>query len=137
MPAKSRSRTTTKRTTTKETETSASSLPGSTRLVSRRLPKERPPTRPGEMLLEEFLKPLGVSQSAFARKLGISAPRLSEIIRGRRSMTPDIALRLARVLGMPADFWLGLQMDWDLWQAMQDAQGPEIEKLTPLSSSSS
>jgi addiction module HigA family antidote len=61
------------------------------------------------MLLEEFLRPPGISQSAFAARLGISFPRLNEIIRRKRSVTPDTALRLARVLGMSADFWLGLQ----------------------------
>ena len=60
------------------------------------------------MLLEEFLKPLGISQSAFARRFGISYPRLNEIDRGKRSVTPDTALRLERVTGMGADFWLGL-----------------------------
>lgn len=57
-------------------------------LLSRRLPAKRPPTHPGEMLVEEFLKPLGVSQSAFAERLGISFPRLNEIIRAKRSVTP-------------------------------------------------
>src|SRR6476619_7795239 len=88
------------------------------RLVERRLPRHRPPTHPGEMLLEEFLKPLGISQSAFAIRLGVSFPRLNEVIRGKRGVTPDTALRLARVLGMSADFWLGLQQDWDLWHAL-------------------
>jgi addiction module HigA family antidote len=85
--------------------------------VVRRLPTKRPPTHPGEMLLEEFLKPLGISQSAFAVRLGISFPRLNEIIRRKRGITPDTALRLAHVLGMSADFWLGLQQDWELWRA--------------------
>ena len=80
-----------------------------------RLPRLRPPTHPGEMLLEEFLKPLGISQTDLAVRLGVSFPRLNEIIRGKRSVTPDTALRLEKVLGMTADFWLGLQMDWDLW----------------------
>ncbi len=84
------------------------------------------------MLLEEFLKPLNISQSAFAIRLGVSFPRLNEIIRGKRSVTPDTALRLAKVLGMPADFWLGLQQDWDLWHAMRDEKAQEISKLTPL-----
>lgn len=74
-----------------------------------RLPQKRPPTHPGEMLLEEFLKPLGMSQSAFAIRLGVSFPRLNEIILRKRAVTSDTALRLARVLGIPADFWLGLQ----------------------------
>jgi addiction module HigA family antidote len=102
------------------------------RLVERRLPKNLPPTHPGEMLLEEFLKPLGISQSAFAIRLGVSFPRLNEIIRGKRSVTPDTALRLARVLGMSADFWLGLQQDWELWHAMRSEDAAAIERLEPL-----
>jgi addiction module HigA family antidote len=84
------------------------------------------------MLLEEFLRPLGVSQSAFAIQLGVSFPRLNEIIRGKRTVTPDTALRLERVLGMPANFWLGLQMDWDLWHAMQGREAAAIARLHPL-----
>lgn len=126
MPTRSRSRTT--------TELSQSQREGGATdgRGLRRLPQERPPTHPGEMLLEEFLKPLGLSQSAFAIRLGVSFPRLNELIRGRRRMTPDTALRLARVLGMPADFWLGLQMDWDLWQAQHGRHAAEIEDLQPL-----
>ena len=102
-------------------------------VVSRRLPLDRPPTHPGEMLLEEFLKPLGISQSEFAVRLGVSFPRLNEIIRGKRGVTPDTALRLARVLGMSAEFWLGLQLDWDLWHAMRDKKADEIAQLQPVS----
>ena len=102
------------------------------RRAEHRLPKHRPPTHPGEMLLAEFLKPLGISQSAFAIRLGVSFPRLNEIVRGKRSVTPDTALRLARVLGMPADFWLGLQQDWDLWHAMRSDEAVAIEQLEPL-----
>ena len=98
----------------------------------RRLPRRRPPTHPGEMLLEEFLRPLGVSQSALAKQLGISFPRLNEIIRGKRAVTSDTALRLERVLGMPADFWLGLQLDWDLWHAMRSREAAVISRLRPL-----
>ena len=116
MPKKSRSQTTT-----------------SKRRVSRRLPTRRPPTHPGEMLLEEFLKPMGLTQTEFARRLGVSYPRLNEIVKGRRSVTPDTALRLARVLGMPADFWLGLQLDWDLWHALNAPETREIQRLKPLS----
>lgn len=100
--------------------------------VTRRLPTKRPPTHPGEMLLEEFLKPLGISQSAFAVRLGISFPRLNEIIRGKRSITPDTALRLAHVLGMSADLWLGLQQDWELWHALRSKQAAAIARLEPL-----
>ncbi len=101
-------------------------------LVGRRLPTDRPPTPPGEMLLEEFLKPLGISQSAFAIRLGVSFPRLNEVIRGKRAVTPDTALRLARVLEMPADFWLGLQSDWDLWQALRSEAAKKLAQLEPF-----
>ncbi len=98
----------------------------------RRLPTERPPTHPGEMLMEEFLKPLAVEESAFANNLGISYMQLDDIICERCAVTPTIALRLARVLGMPPDFWLGLQQDWDLWHAMRGETAVEINKLRPL-----
>jgi len=84
------------------------------------------------MLLEEFLRPLGMSQSALAVRLGVSFPRLNEVIRGKRGVTPDTALRLAHVVGMSADFWLGLQQDWDLWHAMRSENASEIADLEPL-----
>jgi len=99
----------------------------------RRLPSERPPTHPGEILLEEFLTPLGLSQVAFARQLGISFPRLNGVIRGRRGVTADTALRLERVTGASAAFWLGLQQDWDLWHAERGDAARAISELTPLS----
>ena len=105
MPTKSKSRTTTRRRAARPARPAG--------LVERLLPRVVPPTHPGEMLLEEFLKPLEISQSAFAIRLGVSFPRLNEIVRGKRSVTPDTALRLARVTGMRAEFWLGLQLDWD------------------------
>ena len=117
MPSMSKSQNTTK---------------GRAQFAERRLPSDRSPTHPGEMLRAEFLDPLGITQTAFAAHLGVSFPRLNEIIKGRRSVTPDTALRLARVLGMPADFWLGLQSDWDLWRAMHSNSVAEIEQLTPL-----
>jgi len=84
------------------------------------------------MLFEEFLKPLGITQTAFAVRLGVSYPRLNEITRVKRSVTPDTALRLERVLGMSAEFWLGLQQDWDLWHAMHSDRAAEIAELKPL-----
>ena len=124
MPTKSKSRTTTKRTQKASVAKRA--------LVRRRLPTEVPPVHPGEMLLEEFLKPLSISQSAFAVRLGVSFPRLNEIVRGKRSVTPDTALRLAQVTGMSADFWLNLQTDWDLWHALRSKDATQIAKLAPL-----
>jgi antitoxin HigA-1 len=114
-----------------QTTTRTDTLAGSSK-TGRRLPTHRPPTHPGEMLLEEFIKPLAVSQSELAIRLGVSFPRLNEIIRGKRGVTPDTALRLERVLGMPADFWLGLQLDWDLWLAMHSQDADSIAMLVPL-----
>lgn len=126
MPPKSKSQTT--------TDPGAQKVLGGKHPMAgtRRLPSHRPPTRPGEMLLEEFLKPLEISQSAFAVRLGVSFPRLNEIVLGKRGVTPDTALRLERVLGMSAEFWLGLQLDWDLWHAMRDRSAAEIAQLEPL-----
>jgi len=101
-------------------------------VTGRRLPRNRPPTHPGEMLFEEFVKPLDMTQAELSRRLGVSYPRLNEIIKGRRSVTPDTALRLSRVLGMPADFWLGLQQDWDLWHAMNSPEAKQINRLKPI-----
>ncbi|MEW6213316.1 MAG: HigA family addiction module antitoxin [Acidobacteriota bacterium] len=115
-----------------QTTTKTNPLRGKVSQSGRRLPARRPPTHPGEMLLEEFLKPLGISQSAFAARLEISFSRLNEIVRGRRGVTPDIALRLAQVLGMSADFWLGLQQDWDLWHAERSENASAIARLQPL-----
>lgn len=84
------------------------------------------------MLREEFLVPLGLTQSAFALQLGVSFPRLNEVINAKRAVTPDTALRLARVTGMSADFWLGLQQDWDLWHALRSEEAAEIARLQPL-----
>ncbi len=104
-------------------------------IIGRRLPRNRPPTHPGEMLFEEFIKPLGLTQTELARRLGVSYPRLNEIVKGRRSVTPDTALRLSRVLGMSADFWLGLQMDWDLWHVVKSPEAKQISLLRPISES--
>lgn len=104
-----------------------------TEFTERRLPLHVPPPHPGEILLAEFLVPLGLTQSAFAIRLGVSFPRLNELINGKRGVTPDTALRLARVTGMGADFWLGLQQDWDLWHALRSESAREIASLQPLS----
>ena len=125
MPTKSKSRITTRRHRGRSTVRRPNA-------VARRLPRVQPPTHPGEMLLHEFLIPLGISQSAFAVRLGVSFPRLNEIVRRKRAVTPDTALRLARVVGMSADFWLGLQVDWDLWHAMHGPAAGDIARLEPL-----
>ena len=82
------------------------------------LPKKRPPTHPGEMLLKEFLEPLGVTQKIFAAHLGWTYARLNEVINGRRQVSADSALALGEALKTGPEFWLNLQRDWDLWNAM-------------------
>jgi addiction module HigA family antidote len=72
------------------------------------------PVHPGEVLLEEFLEPMGLSQNRLALSIGVSPRRINEIVLGKRSITADTALRLARYFDMSPQFWLGLQMDYDL-----------------------
>jgi antitoxin HigA-1 len=77
-----------------------------------------PAVAPGEMLLEEFLKPMGMGQVEAARRLGISLNRLNEIVLGKRGITADTALKLGRLFKMSPQFWVRLQADWDLQQAL-------------------
>jgi len=72
------------------------------------------PVHPGEILLEEFLKPMGISQNRLGIDLGVPPRRINEIVHGKRRITADTALRLGHYFGMSAQFWLGLQMDYDL-----------------------
>lgn len=97
-----------------------------------RIPKNRPPTHPGEMLMEEFLKPLQMTQVELAEKLGVSYPRVNELIHGKRGVTPDTALRLERLFGMEAQFWLNLQLAWDLYHVVHSPAVKEIQKIRLL-----
>lgn len=106
-------------------------LDASADIPGRRLPKRRPPIHPGEVLREEFLKPLKISHGEFAARLGVSLTRLNEIIREKRGVTPNTALRLERLLGMSAGFWLELQLDWNLWHAMRSRNAEEIARIQP------
>lgn len=94
-----------------------------------RVPTHGPPTHPGEMILEEFLKPLGMTQTEFARRIDVAWTRANQLIKGRRGVTPDTALRLEKLFGMPADFWLTLQLRWDLYHARHSPQAKGIEKI--------
>jgi addiction module HigA family antidote len=89
--------------------------------------KKLQPVHPGEILFEEFLKPMGISQNQIGRDLGVSPRRINEIIHGKRSITADTALRLSIYFGNSASFWLGLQMDYDL-ETTADSQLPKISK---------
>jgi antitoxin HigA-1 len=85
------------------------------------------PIHPGEVLQEEFLKPLGLSQNRLALAIGVPARRINEIVLGRRSITADTALRLARFFGNTPQFWLGLQTDYDL-DVTQKALGTRLAR---------
>ncbi len=89
--------------------------------------KKIQPVHPGEILFEEFLKPMDISQNQLGRDLGVSPRRINEIVHGKRSITADTALRLSIYFGNSASFWLGLQMDYDL-EIAEDRQLPRISK---------
>jgi addiction module HigA family antidote len=96
-----------------------------------RLPKSRRPTSPGEVFLEDFLIPLGITQKDAAERLRMSYPRMNEIVKGKRAVTPDTALRFAKFTGTEAEFWLNLQQAVDLWDALHSDQAKELERIKP------
>ncbi len=89
------------------------------------------PITPGEILRTEFLEPLGLTQYRLAQATGLSQTRIGEIVRGRRSITTDTALRLARALGVDDRFWINLQVDYDL-EVERDRHAAELDKVTVL-----
>jgi len=94
--------------------------------------KELAPVHPGEILQKEFLEPMGISQNKLALALHVPARRINEIVLGKRSITADTALRLARYFRMSPQFWLGLQMDYEL-DIAEDALDERIkEEITPI-----
>ncbi len=84
-----------------------------------RVPTHREPTHPGEMLLEEFLKPMGLTQRNLAKGIRVPYQRVNELINRRRGVSPATALRLAKYFGNTPDFWMNLQVRWDLYHAQQ------------------
>ena len=94
------------------------------------LPTHRPPTHPGEMLLKEFLEPLGVSQVEAAKRMRIPFQRLNAIVRGRRAVSADTALLLEALTRWDAQIWLALQAKWDLWRALHTrGRRPRVKAL--------
>lgn len=87
-----------------------------------RIPTHREPTHPGEMLLEEFLIPMELTQKELSDAIRVPYQRINEIVNGRRGMTPSTALRLSKYFGMSEDFWVNLQQRWDLYRAKQEEQ---------------
>lgn len=96
-----------------------------------RIPTHRAPTHPGEMLREEFLVPMGISQRQLADAIESSYQRVNEIVNGKRGITPGTALRLAKFFGMTPDFWLNLQLRWDLYHSQQ-AERPVLDRIVPV-----
>jgi antitoxin HigA-1 len=97
-----------------------------------RIPTHRTPTHPGEMLFEEFLKPMGLTQRELADAIHVPYQRINEIINARRGMTPSTALRLSKFFGVTPDFWMNLQLRWDLYFA-QKAESDELRNIKPIS----
>lgn len=100
--------------------------------VAHILPTHRRPTHPGEFLLDDYLIPLGMTQRELATRIGVSYPRVNEIVNGRRRITADTALRLSQLFGTTAEFWLNGQMVWDLWHALHSDAAAEIRRIEPL-----
>ena len=96
------------------------------------MPRLIPPPHPGETILEDVLKPLGMSVNQLAKVLGVTAARLNDIVRGRRGISADTALRLARCFGTSAEFWLSLQSLYDLRMAEAAARKKIEREVTPL-----
>ena len=95
-----------------------------------RIPTDREPTHPGEMLLHEFLRPLGLTQQDLATAIHVPFQRVNEVVRGRRGVTPSTALRLSKFLGTSPDFWLNLQLRWDLYHA-ERTEAEQIDNIWP------
>lgn len=97
-----------------------------------RVPTHRTPTHPGEMLLEEFLKPMGLTQRELADRIRVPYQRVNDLVNGRRGVTPSTALRLAKFLNTSVDFWMNLQLRWDLYFAQRD-ESDVLKKIHPYS----
>ena len=96
-----------------------------------RVPKYRSPIHPGEMLQEEFLIPLELTQRQLANAIHVPYQRINEIINGKRGITPSTALRLGKFFGMTAGFWMNLQSHWDLYYAQVEEQD-ELAQIEPM-----
>ena len=95
-----------------------------------RIPTHRTPTHPGEMLLEEFLKPMGITQRELSDSINVPYQRINEVINQKRGITPSTALRLAKYFGVSEDFWLNIQLRWDLFKA-RNKEISEIKRIKP------
>jgi addiction module HigA family antidote len=99
-----------------------------------RIPTNRTPTHPGEMLLEEFLNPMGITQRQLADAIHVPYQRVNDIVNGRRGITPRTALRLAKYFNTSSDFWMNIQLRWEMYFAQQEESG-ELKTIHPLAAS--
>ncbi len=99
-----------------------------------RIPTNRTPTHPGEMLLEEFLNPMGITQRQLADAIHVPYQRVNDIVNGRRGITPSTALRLAKYFNTSSDFWMNIQLRWEMYFAQQEESG-ELKTIHPLAAS--
>lgn len=93
-----------------------------------RIPTQKAPSHPGEILLQEFLLPMDLSQRDLADGIGVPYQRVNELVNGRRGITPATALRLAKFFGTTADLWMNLQLRWDLFHA-QASEAPALRRI--------
>lgn len=97
-------------------------------LQTMKIPTHRPPTHPGEMLLEEFMIPMKLTPEKIGKSIGVTEQQISDLIAGKQNITPSLALRLSKFFGISVEFWMNLQMRWDLYFTEQE----EAESLNTI-----
>ncbi len=103
-----------------------------------RVPTDRSPSHPGDILLKEFLEPMGLTQTELANAIGVSYQRINEVVNGKRGITLSTSLRLGKFFNVSSDFWMNLQLRWDLYYvARTEAQSLEKIKVHPAATNNS
>ncbi len=95
-------------------------------------PTNRPPIHPGEILLEEFMKPYSMTQTEIAQRIGVSRKHISEVVNSRKGISTDMALCLSKLFGTSPELWLNGQIAWDVWHAMRGERAIKLEKIEPV-----
>jgi addiction module HigA family antidote len=96
------------------------------------MPTNQPPIHPGEILLEEFIKPYGITLAELSRRIGISRQQINAVINGKKGISTDMALRLSRLFCTSTELWLSGQMKWDIWHMLHGEHVDELEKIEPI-----
>ncbi|MDM9379178.1 HigA family addiction module antitoxin [Chlorogloeopsis sp. ULAP01] len=99
-----------------------------------RVPKNRPPSHPGEILLKDFLEPMGISQRELADAIHVPYQRINEVVNQKRGITPSTALRLAKFFGNSSEFWLNLQQNWELYRVLKEEEA-ELKTIVQFNNS--